>query len=144
MSLVAIVALSLGIYTRQGDLTKLPEFVQSKHTMTLAGQPLSYTATTGTLPIRDNDQNEDIRMFYAAYTKDSANIDTRPLVFIFNGGPGSATLWLHMGGLGPRRAQLNPDGSLPNPPFRLVDNQETWLGAADLVFIVLHQVKCKA
>jgi len=119
----------------QGDLKQLPELVQSKHSITLAGAPLAYTATTGTLPIRNREGEDEIKMFYAAYTKDGAETDTRPIVFAFNGGPGSASLWLHMGCLGPRRALLNPDGSLPPAPYRLVDNQETWLDNADVVMI---------
>ena len=135
MSLLTALALTLTLQGQAADLTKLPELVQSKHSIALHGSPLAYTATTGTLPIRDNDGNEEIRMFYAGYTKDGADPDTRPIVFAFNGGPGSATLWLHMGVLGPKRAKLNDDGSLPPAPYRLVENQETWLGAADVVCI---------
>jgi carboxypeptidase C (cathepsin A) len=134
MSLLAAVVVSLA-FQQAPDLTKLPEFVQSKRSIDYHGSRLSYTATTGTLPIRDNDQNEEVRMFYAAYTKDGTDPTSRPIVFAFNGGPGSATLWLHMGSFGPRRAELNPDGSMPAAPFKLVDNQETWLNSADIVFI---------
>lgn len=115
--------------------TQLPELVQTKHSISIHGASLAYTATAGTLPIRDNDGNDEIKMFYAAYTKDGADPERRPIVFAFNGGPGSASLWLHMGALGPRRAKLNDDGSLPPAPYKLVDNQETWLQNADVVMV---------
>jgi carboxypeptidase C (cathepsin A) len=70
------------------------------------------------------------------YTLDGvSDRSQRPLTFSFNGGPGSASVWLHMGAIGPRRVPMNPDGTMPPPPFRLVDNQSTWLDQTDLVFI---------
>jgi carboxypeptidase C (cathepsin A) len=74
-------------------------------------------------------------MFYVAYTKDGAAPDQRPVTFAFNGGPGSATLFLHMGALGPKRAPMNDDGSLPKPPYTAVDNAETWLDFTDVVCV---------
>src|SRR6202012_776090 len=59
----------------------------------------------------------------------------RPVTFSFNGGPGSASVWLHLGALGPRRVKMNPDGTLPPPPFQLIDNEYSLLNASDLVFI---------
>ena len=56
-------------------------------------------------------------------------------MFSFNGGPGSASVWLHLGAIGPRRVKMQPDGSMPPPPFELVDNEQTWLDQTDLVFI---------
>ncbi len=73
-------------------------------------------------------------MFFVAYTLDSAG-PNRPLMFSFNGGPGSASIWLHIGAIGPRRVKMLPDGSMPPPPFELIDNQQTWLDQTDLVFI---------
>jgi carboxypeptidase C (cathepsin A) len=75
-------------------------------------------------------------MFFMAYTLDGVS-DTgrRPLMFSFNGGPGSASVWLHLGALGPRRVVMQPDGQMPAPPFHLVDNEYTWLDQTDLVFI---------
>lgn len=107
----------------------------TKHTLMLNGKPLAYTATAAQIPIRNDAGETECRMFYAAYTKDDADPDTRPVTFAFNGGPGSATLWLHMGGLGPKRAPMNDDGSLPRPPYAAVDNSETWLDFTDVVFV---------
>jgi len=74
-------------------------------------------------------------MFYVAYTKDGENAKNRPVTFAFNGGPGSATMWLHMGALGPKRAPMNDDGTLPAPPYEAVDNADTWLDFTDVVVI---------
>ena len=74
-------------------------------------------------------------MFSVSYLKDGADPHNRPVTFAFNGGPGSATLWLHMGALGPKRAPMNDDGSLPAPPYQAVDNPDTWLDFSDVVLI---------
>jgi len=136
MNLFAALTLPLLIAAPQdkADLNKLPEYVQTKHSIQLGSGSLSYTATAGTLPIRNNQGEEEIRMFYAGYTKENAGAD-RPIIFAFNGGPGSASLWLHMGALGPKRAALNGDGSLPAAPYKLVDNKETWCEWADVVMV---------
>jgi carboxypeptidase C (cathepsin A) len=107
----------------------------TKHTVTLNGVPLAYTATAAQIPIRNETGEVECRMFYVAYTKDGASPDQRPVTFAFNGGPGSATLWLHMGALGPKRAPMNDDGSLPRPPYTAVANAETWLDFTDVVCI---------
>lgn len=111
------------------------EPVVTKHTMTFHGAPLSYTATTGLMPIRNDDGEIEGRLFYVAYTKDGEDPTRRPVTFSYNGGPGSSSMWLHMGCLGPRRVVLEKDGSMPQPPFRLEDNQETWLDKTDVVMI---------
>ncbi len=69
-----------------------------------------------------------------AYTRDDAPAG-RPLMFSFNGGPGSASVWLHLGALGPRRVKMQPNGFMPAPPYELVDNEATWLTDTDIVFI---------
>lgn len=107
----------------------------TKHTVTLNGAPLAYTATAAQIPIRSDTGEVECRMFYVAYTKDGVDPDTRPVTFAFNGGPGSATLYLHVGALGPKRAPMNDDGSLPRPPYAAVDNEETWLDFTDIVCI---------
>jgi carboxypeptidase C (cathepsin A) len=70
-----------------------------------------------------------------AYTLDGAEANKRPLTFCFNGGPGSASMWVHMGGMGPRSPKLLPTGTMPPPPYQLKDNPDTWLDKTDLVFI---------
>ncbi|MBS1705380.1 MAG: peptidase S10 [Armatimonadetes bacterium] len=97
---------------------------------------LSYTATVGMLPLKNEFGETEAGVFYMAYTKDGVKIPKdRPLMFSFNGGPGSASVWLHLGAVGPKRVKLLPDGSMPEPPYELIDNPEGWLEDTDLVFI---------
>jgi carboxypeptidase C (cathepsin A) len=86
------------------------------------------------MPIKNRDGETEARMFFMAYTLDEAR-GRRPLTFSFNGGPGSASVWLHLGAIGPKRVPMNPDGTMPPPPYQLVDNEYTWLTQTDLVFI---------
>jgi len=112
------------------------EPVVTQHVLELDGDTLAYTATTGMMPLKDNKGDTKARIFFTAYTLDSVdNPAERPLIFVFNGGPGSASIWLHMGALGPKRVDMGEEGFMPAPPFRLVDNQYTWLDMGDLVFI---------
>jgi len=110
--------------------------VVTRHEVRLAdGKLLKYTATAGRLPIRDLDGTTSAQMFYVAYTLDGSEPGKRPVTFAFNGGPGSASMWLHMGALGPRKVFLGPDGVLPPPPYRLQDNAYTPLDRTDLVIV---------
>jgi carboxypeptidase C (cathepsin A) len=86
------------------------------------------------MPIKTSTGITDAEMFYVAYTLDKAG-PKRPLTFAFNGGPGSATIWLHMGAFGPKRVKMQTNGFMPAPPFELEDNQDTWLDKTDLVFV---------
>jgi carboxypeptidase C (cathepsin A) len=109
--------------------------VVTHHEIHVGGKILRYTATTGYMPIRNEEGTEvEANIFFIAYALDSAAAK-RPLMFSFNGGPGSASIWLHLGAIGPRRVKMLPDGGMPQPPFELVDNQDTWLDQTDLVFI---------
>ena len=94
-----------------------------------------YTATTGRLPIKRGDGKILAEMFFVAYSLDGADAGKRPLTFAFNGGPGSATIWLHMGALGPKRVVMKPEGFLPPAPYRIEDNPHTLLDKSDLVFV---------
>ncbi len=88
------------------------------------------------MPIKNRDGETEARIFFMAYMLDDAgNRSRRPLTFSFNGGPGSASVWLHLGAIGPKRVKMNPDGTMPAPPYELVDNEYTWLNQSDLVFI---------
>ena len=110
--------------------------VVTKHEMGLNGRTLNYTATAGMLPIKSQSGEIEANLFFVAYTLDGvSDLTKRPLMFSFNGGPGSASVWLHMGCIGPRRVKMNPDGGLPAAPYQLVDNDQTWLDQTDLVFI---------
>src|SRR5437667_6922570 len=127
---------------KQGDDKKEEHFdmtevapVVSHHQMTMDGKTLKYTATAGKLPIKRADGKIEAEMFFEAYTLDGQEAGKRPLTFAFNGGPGSATIWLHMGALGPRRVALPPDGFLPPAPYKVEDNPHTLLDKSDLVMV---------
>ena len=110
--------------------------VITHHEIRVNGKALKYTATAGMMPIHDAKGDTEAHMFFMAYTLDGvSDAGRRPLMFSFNGGPGSASVWLHLGTLGPRRVVMQPDGQMPPPPFHLVDNEYTWLDETDLVFI---------
>src|SRR5687767_15063587 len=111
--------------------------VVTKHTARVGGRTLNYTVTTGFMPIKNAVSGEtEARIFFMAYTLDgTTDPKTRPLMFSFNGGPGSASVWLHLGALGPRRVRMLDDGMMPPPPYEMVDNDSSWLDETDLVFI---------
>jgi carboxypeptidase C (cathepsin A) len=116
------------------DVSEVPPVV-THHQLTADGKLLKYTATTGRLPIKRGDGKIEAEMFFVAYTLDGQDSGKRPLTFAFNGGPGSATIWLHMGALGPRRVALLPDGLLPPAPYRIADNPSTLLDNSDVVLV---------
>jgi carboxypeptidase C (cathepsin A) len=109
--------------------------VATHHDMTLAGKSLKYTATAGTLLIRDEEDKPYGSIFYVAYTLDGAEAKSRPVSFLYNGGPGSATLWLHMGSFSPVRITTDSPNATAGPPFKLVPNEYSLLDKTDLVFI---------
>jgi len=108
---------------------------KTSHAVVIDGREIKYTATAGTLPIRGDDGKVQARMFFVAYTKDGEDAKSRPVSFLYNGGPGSATIWLHMGSFAPRRVQMADDGFQPAPPYRLVDNENSLIDVSDLVFV---------
>ncbi|MFA9454799.1 MAG: S10 family peptidase, partial [Candidatus Aminicenantaceae bacterium] len=109
---------------------------QTKHSVRIGGQQVNYTVTTGTLPIRDENGEQDAFIFYIAYTKDGvSDLESRPLMFSFNGGPGSSSVWMHMAFLGPRMIRYDDQGFMLQPPYEVVDNESSILDATDIVFI---------
>ncbi len=134
-----------------------PPPVVTDHSITLpGGRVLKYKTTAGYITLRDTAEPRENKpkgddkdetpdplsgkpkalVFFVAYTLDPApDAATRPVTFSFNGGPGSSSVWLHLGALGPRRVQLTDEGEALPPPYKLVDNETTWLDATDLVFI---------
>src|SRR5438874_539621 len=108
---------------------------QTAHTLRLDGRDIKYTATAGTLPIRLDTGQVAARMFFVAYTRDGEDVKTRPISFLYNGGPGAATIWLHMGSFAPRRVDMAAEGFQPAPPYRLVDNENSLLDVTDMVFV---------
>ncbi len=119
------------------------DLVTTSHTLTVRKRELAYTATTGRLVLRQEVMTDGkfdghlpkAEVFVTAYTLDGADPATRPVTFAFNGGPGSSSIWLHLGVLGPRRVVAGDAGALAAPPYGLVDNPETLLTHSDLVFI---------
>jgi carboxypeptidase C (cathepsin A) len=116
------------------DVAEVPPVV-THHQIAVNGKTLSYTATAGRLPIKRGDGKIEAEMFFVAYTLDGQDAAKRPLTFAFNGGPGSASVWLHMGALGPKRVVLQPNGFMPAAPYRLEDNPDTLLDRSDIVMV---------
>jgi carboxypeptidase C (cathepsin A) len=106
----------------------------TEHTLKTSQGTLSYTASAQWQLIYENEKPV-AELFHVAYQLSDRPSSDRPLTFVFNGGPGAASAYLHMGALGPQRVYFHGDGSLPKPPVRVVDNPETWLSFTDLVFI---------
>ena len=105
------------------------------HTLNLGGKQLHYTATAGTLLIRNEEDKPYGSIFYVAYTMDGADAKTRPVTFLYNGGPGSASLWLHMGSVGPVRVVTASPQATGSGPYQVVPNEYSLLDQSDLVFI---------
>jgi len=110
-------------------------WVQTHHSITINGQQINYTATCGYLPVANRDGTVQANMFFVAYTKDGEDAHKRPITFAFNGGPGSSSVWMHMGAIGPVRAEMTYHGFMPKPPFRYTDNQESWIPFTDIVML---------
>ncbi len=128
--------------------TPKDQIVEVQLTVTIGGQEISYTVTTGTLVLKEEAEKKGEKegesegekpkasIFFVAYTRnDVEDKARRPITFSFNGGPGSSSVWLHLGALGPRRVWMDDTGNLPPPPYRLVDNPRSILDVTDLVFI---------
>ncbi|MGE0355928.1 MAG: S10 family peptidase [Burkholderiales bacterium] len=117
--------------------------VVTRHRARIGGRDLDYTVTCGTLVLKEESEKDGkaetdkarASVFFVAYVLDGAEPETRPVTFSFNGGPGSSSVWLHLGLLGPRRVELDREGRAPPPPGRLVDNEHSLLDRSDLVFI---------
>ena len=116
------------------DMTEIAPVV-THHQISLDGKTLKYTATAGRLPIKRGDGKIEAEMFFVAYSVDGQDASKRPLTFAFNGGPGSATIWLHMGALGPKHVALTADGVLPAAPYHVEDNPYTLLDKSDVVMV---------
>jgi len=111
----------------------LPAPQSTRHTLTLGGRVLNFTATAGSVTLTDGQGAAQAAVAYVAYTLDGAVASTRPVTFAVNGGPGASSAWLHLGAIGPWRLELAD--LVPSTPPHLLDNAETWLDFTDLVFI---------
>jgi carboxypeptidase C (cathepsin A) len=106
------------------------------HRVVIDGKPVAYTATAGRVILTEEEGKKKASFFFVSYTRDDVDdAAERPLVFAFNGGPGSSSVWLHLGALGPRRVTVDEEGMALPPPSRLTDNEHSILDVADLVFI---------
>lgn len=112
--------------------------VVTHHSTTINGEVVEYTVTTGTILLKDEDidsgEKEKASIFYIAYTK-TPDSSERPVTFSFNGGPGSSSVWLHLGLLGPKRVLMDDVGAPIGPPYHLTNNEYSLLDQTDLVFI---------
>ena len=119
-----------------GKNDSLPPPVVTHHHITIDGKTINYTATTGYMPSKDKDESVRAKIFYIAYTADGEPSGKRPVTFVFNGGPGSSSIWLHMGAISPVRVHFADDkGTAPAPPYTYGDNENSWISFTDLVFI---------
>ncbi|MFC5582269.1 S10 family peptidase [Rhodanobacter terrae] len=108
---------------------------RTQHSVSIGGHTIKYTATAGTLIIRDDKNEPQASVFYVAYTVDTGKPEKRPVTFLYNGGPGSSSMWLHMGSFAPVRIETaSPEATAP-PPYHLVPNGDSLLDKTDLVFI---------
>ena len=113
-----------------------PSRWQTSHSIVLNGETVTYDAVVGSIILRDNEEHPTGELFYTGYFRtNGGDPATRPLIFSYNGGPGSASFWLHMGIMGPRRVVTPNVGQQAPPPYPLVDNQHTLLDIADIVMI---------
>ena len=110
---------------------------KTDHTITINGKTIPYTATAGTLVLKREDEHPLASIFFVSYTRNDITDKSKwPITYAFNGGPGSASIWLHLGALGPKRVVMaDPEGRQPAPPYQLTDNESTLLSISDMVFI---------
>src|SRR5688572_31916601 len=118
--------------TEEKKAPEAPKPIEKKHEMKLGKKTLKYSTTTGMMPLKNEKGEAEANIFFMAYTLDDVkNKAERPLSFVFNGGPGSASVWLHLGAVGPKRVVMQDGGWMPQPPYRLEDNPHTWLDQSD-------------
>ncbi|HEY69563.1 MAG TPA: peptidase S10, partial [Anaerolineae bacterium] len=112
------------------------EPVETQHELVLPKRKLKYTARAGVLPLKNDKDELEAEIFFMNYELEGVEDKSkRPLTFVFNGGPGSSSVWLHMGAVGPYRVEMQEGGWMPKPPYRLTANDQTWLDQTDLVCI---------
>jgi carboxypeptidase C (cathepsin A) len=114
---------------------ELPAHVETRHTIQFGQRSLDYHAISETIALTDAKGEKTASIFTISYLADSQPGQTRPIAFFFNGGPGAASVFLHLGAVGPRIMAPVPTGAVPNPPIQIVDNPSTWLAFTDLVFV---------
>lgn len=111
------------------------KFVTTEHSFQVAGETVDYTATAGRLVMQTDELDPKAEVFFVSYTRKTDDATKRPITFCFNGGPGSSSVWLHLGMLGPKIIEFPDDASLLRPPYHLDENHQSLLDITDLVFI---------
>ncbi len=119
--------------SQETEPSRLPPTAITSHTTRLNGQSLHYSAIAGTVPLHEKGKTA-AEIFYVAYVKKPKDT-RRPVTFVFNGGPGAASAYLHLGAIGPKIVEATDNGELIGPPPRLIDNDASWLAFTDLVFV---------
>jgi carboxypeptidase C (cathepsin A) len=120
---------------KSGDKPDSEELVSTEHVAEIAGRQVRYTATAGKLLLKNDALKSRATVFFVAYTVPSESAAERPVTFCFNGGPGSSSVWLHLGMLGPKRIRFPEDATYLQPPYALEANPFSLLDVTDLVFI---------
>ena len=137
--LTAIVAFSIPASSSNAaldaDSSRLPADVITNQSVQLSGTTLSFTATAGSIRLRDGKDSPLADIAFTAYQTEGPDAISRPVAFVFNGGPGMASAWLQMGALGPWRVQFDPASDGPSASAVPVTNADTWLDFTDLVFV---------
>lgn len=129
-------SLTLAQEGEDGGADPEPSRWQTSHSIVMRGETIAYDAVIGSIILRDTEEKATGELFYTAYFRtNGGSASTRPLIFAYNGGPGSASFWLHMGIMGPRRVVTPNVGQQAPPPYPLVDNEYTLLDMADIVMI---------
>ncbi|MHB8461397.1 MAG: S10 family peptidase [Vulcanimicrobiaceae bacterium] len=135
LSASAAIAAGAPAHTHAATIPAATPDAVSQHSVEIGGKSYAYTARAGTITLRNTQHQPTLRMFYVAYTLDGASPTHRPVTFFYNGGPGSSTMWLHMGSFGPVRVNVG-DGTITNPPpYSVSANPYSLLDKTDLVFI---------
>ncbi len=138
LAVLCLLLVFLGTSEARADQTtgrELPARVATRHTIMDGERRLDYEAVAESMPVTDGKGETTASIFTVAYVLDGESDHARPVSFVFNGGPGAASVFLHLGALGPQILETPPSGGVPAPPLRVVDNPATWLGFTDLVFV---------
>jgi len=136
--LCALLVFNLGLFAQDKDAKakeEIPEPVKLDKTYRLEGKDMAFAVETGYFQLEDNKTEPVAKIFYTSYALKNTKSEDRPIMFAFNGGPGSASVWLHLGVLGPKRIETTEQGDAVAPPYGLVDNESSWLDLCDIVFI---------
>ncbi len=134
--LLVLLSLFVSAYAIAQDEKKEESTVKSKGSVVVDGKTIEYSAQTGYMEIKNGKDEHIANLFYVAYTKSGEDdAKKRPVTFVFNGGPGSSSVWLHMGVMGPKRVKMAENGDALAAPYELISNDCSWLDLTDLVFI---------